>query len=127
MECAEFSVPRTSKAPGYIVSVSPAFGRARKSSKGSRADAILFVRDPLRQKGSGIGILRDTFGLTEAEAHVAQALQAAVPLGDYARAQGISINTVYSHLRSIKDKTNCRRQGELVRMLNAIVMPLQRN
>lgn len=121
---AEFPVPRPSEAPAYIVFVSPVF---RRASKGQQAVAIIFVRDPLQRNRSGIDILRETYGFTDAEAHVAQALQSAIPLGDYAMSQGISINTVYSHLRSIKDKTHCRRQGELVRMLNGITMPLRRN
>lgn len=124
---AEFPVPRPSKAPAYIISACPAFGDTRRASKGTRADAIIFVRDPLQRNRSGIDILRAVFGFTDAEAHVAQALQAAIPLSDYARTQGVSINTVYSQLRAIKDKTQCRRQVELVRMLNDILMPLRRN
>ena len=127
MDDAEFSVPRPSRAPSYIISVSPVFGSTRKSGKGKYADAIIFIRDPLQQNRSDIGLLCDVFGFTVTEAHVAQALQAAIPLNDYAKAHGVSINTVYSHLRSIKDKTQCRRQGELVRTLNGIAMPLRRN
>jgi len=123
----EFCVPRPSSVPGYVVSLSPLFGNAHKTGEGKHVDAVIFVRDPLRRNGSGIDILRETFGFTEAEAHFAQALQAAIPLADHAKTQGISINTLYTHLRSIKDKTRCRRQSELVRILNAIAMPLRRN
>jgi DNA-binding CsgD family transcriptional regulator len=56
--------------------------------------------------------------LTEAEVLLAQALQAGVRLKDHARARGISINTIYAHLRSIKQKTGCHRMGELIRRLN---------
>lgn len=127
MDGTEFSVPRPSRAPAYIVSLSPVFRHARKGGLGQQADVIIFVRDPLMRNRSGINILRQAFGFTDAEAHVAQALQAAIPLADYAKEHGISINTVYTHLRAIKDKTRCRRQGELVRLLNDIVMPLRRD
>ena len=121
----EFPIHRSSKSPPYVVSVAPVFGRGHKAMRDQHAQAIVFVRDPLRQNRSGIKLLRAVFGLTEAEAHVAQALQAAVPLADYASAQGVSINTVYTHLRQIKQKTGCSRQGELIRRLNDILMPLR--
>ena len=60
----------------------------------------------------------DVLQLTEAEALLAQALQAGVRLRDHARARGISINTIYAHLRNIKQKTDCHRMGELIRRLN---------
>lgn len=121
----EFSVYRSSKKPPYVVSVSPVFGSSHRAMRDQHAQAIIFVRDPLRQDRSSIELLRAIFGFTKAEAHVAQALQAAVPLADYASAQGISINTVYTHLRQIKQKTGCSRQGELIRRLNDILMPLR--
>jgi len=127
MDDTEFSVPRPSRVPAYIVSLSPVFRHARKLGLGQQADVIIFVRDPLMRNRSGINILRETFGFTDAEAHVAQALQAAIPLADYAKDRGISINTVYTHLRAIKDKARCHRQGELIRLLNDIMMPLRRN
>jgi DNA-binding CsgD family transcriptional regulator len=63
--------------------------------------------------------------LTDAEASLAQALQTGVPLGDYAQARAVSLNTVYTHLRGIKEKTGCHSMGELIRKLNDLQIPLR--
>ena len=78
----------------------------------------MFVHDPLQQHAGTIAILRDAFGLTEAEAGVAKALQDGVALGDYASKRVLSLNTIYTHLRRIKEKTACHRMPELIRKLN---------
>ena len=73
--------------------------------------AIVFVRDPLGRNVAAAGVMRDVFGLTESEAHLAQALQSGVPIGNYARDRALSLNTVYTHLRRLKEKpasTGCR-------------------
>ena len=78
----------------------------------------VFVRNPLYRNTAATGILCTVLQLTEAEALLAQALLAGVRLQDHARARRISINTIYAHLRSIKQKTGCHRMGELIRRLN---------
>ena len=122
---ADFPLPRRSDAPPYLVAVrplpaDPAGGRAAPS-----ADAIIFVRDPLSRNAAAIRILREVLGLTEAEAGVAQALQAGLRLEDYARARAVSKYTIYAHLRSIKEKTGCHRMGELIAKLNDLQVPLR--
>ena len=89
------------------------------------AVAIVFVHDPASRHAAAISILRAAFGLTEAEAHLAQALQAGTTPGAYARAHAVSVNTVYTHLRSMKDKTGCRRLPELISTLNDLRVPLR--
>lgn len=115
-------VRRTSSAPSYLVSIRPLPGRHRVETA---AEAILFVRDPLRRHESSIDVLREFFGLTLAEAGVAQALLAGVSLAEYARQSALSFNTVYTHLRHIKEKTDTKRQAELIRKLNDIRLPLR--
>ena len=58
-------------------------------------------------------------------AGLARAIQAGVPLDKYARERTVSLNTVYTHLRRIKEKTACKRMSELVRTLNDLRMPLR--
>jgi DNA-binding CsgD family transcriptional regulator len=43
---------------------------------------------------------------------------------DYARKQLISLNTVYTLLRRIKEKAGCKRIPELIRKLNDLQPPL---
>jgi DNA-binding CsgD family transcriptional regulator/PAS domain-containing protein len=122
---ADFPVARPSGAPTYLVSVRPVPGNRRDSRIETSADAIVFIRDPLSRNAAAIRMLREVFGLTDAEASLAQALQAGVPYGEYAQARAVSLNTVYTHLRRIKEKTGCRRMAELIRKLNHLQVPLR--
>ena len=111
-EPIDFQLPRPSGAPAYIVSIRPLLGAMPHDAK--CPVAVLFVRD-LAARGAGDArMLRDLFGFTTAEANLALALQRGVSPNDYARAHRISINTVYTHLRRIKEKSACQRLPELI-------------
>jgi DNA-binding CsgD family transcriptional regulator/PAS domain-containing protein len=122
---ADFPVARTSGAPPYLVSVRPIPSNRRDSRLETAADAIVFIRDPLSRNTAAIRLLREVFGLTDAEASLAQALQSGISPGDYARVRAVSLNTVYTHLRRIKEKTGCTRMAELTRKLNDLQVPLR--
>src|SRR5690606_24510247 len=89
------------------------------------AAAIVFVHDPLQRDASTAELLREMFGLTEAEASLARAIQAGTPLAEYARTNRLSLNTVYTHLRRLKEKTNTKRQAELIHKLNDLRLTLR--
>jgi DNA-binding CsgD family transcriptional regulator len=120
----DFPVSRSAGAPPYLASVRPLLDKSRRRVA-TDAVAIVFIRDPLRRHGAEVVLLRDVFGLTDAEANLAQALQAGLSLADYARAHAVSLNTVYTHLRRIKEKTGCNRLAELIRKLNDLQVPLR--
>jgi DNA-binding CsgD family transcriptional regulator len=90
------------------------------------AAAIVFVRDPLARNPAATDTLRELFGLTEAEAVLAQALQSGMTLFAYARRRALSLNTVYTHLRRLREKTGCSRMPELIHKLNELRVPLRR-
>jgi DNA-binding CsgD family transcriptional regulator len=119
---AEFQVQRGSDAPPYVVSIRPLRDR---EYAGDGAVALVLVRDPASRDALPLHLVRATFGLTGAEAALAQALQCGVSPGAYAKAHTISLNTVYTHLRRIKDKTGCHRMSELIRKLNELELPLR--
>lgn len=119
----DFPVPRPDGAPPYLLSIRPLLQGKREAPGEPRA--IVFVRDPLNHKAADIRTLREVFGLTEAEACLAQALQAGQQLADYARDHAVSLNTVYTHLRRIKEKACCNRMTELICKLNELHMPLR--
>ena len=121
----DFPATRPSGAPSWLVSLRPLLRSANSEGVAERACAVLFVRDPSRRHLSAIGLLREVFGFTAAEAALARALQAGVSPIDYARENALTHNTVYTHLRRIREKTGCKRQGDLVRTLTAILMPLR--
>jgi DNA-binding CsgD family transcriptional regulator len=117
----DFHVPRPSGAAPYLVSVRPLLDKT--AAKG--AIAVVFVRDPVSANAASLQALREMFGMTKAEAHLAQAIQAGTPVSRYAQVHGTSINTVYTHLRRIKEKTGCGRMVQLVRKLNELQFPLR--
>jgi DNA-binding CsgD family transcriptional regulator len=120
----DFHVSRRSGAPAYLVSVRALLGERGARVGDMRAVAAIFIRDPAAVSGEGWRIFRDVLGLTEAEALLAQSLQHGVSPVRYAQLNAVSINTVYTHLRRIKEKTSCHRMADLIRKLNALCMPL---
>ena len=84
------------------------------------------MRDPLAQELVATATLREFFGLTDAEAALAQALQSGVTLTEYARQRALSLNTIYTHLRRLREKTGCNRMAELIHRLSELRLPVRR-
>lgn len=120
----DFRAARSAGGQSYLVSVRPLLGGAAPKQP-STAVAILFARDPHAPGTAATATLRDLFGLTEAEAGLAQALQSGVVLADYARSRALSLNTVYTHLRRLREKTGSNRMPELIHKLNELRLPLR--
>ncbi len=108
-----------------MVSVRPLADPDRHPGLG--AVAAVFVRDPQAHNAAAIPTLREIFGLTAAGASLAQALQSGTTLAEYAESRRLSANTVYTHLRRVREKTGCSRMPELIRKLNDLQVPLRRD
>jgi DNA-binding CsgD family transcriptional regulator len=68
-----------------------------RNERPSRSEvAIVFIRNPPDHGMDDVRLLREVFGFTNAEASVALALRQGISLGEYARTQGVSQNTVYT-------------------------------
>ncbi len=119
----DFSVARPSGAPPYVISVRPLVRGAGRFD--AAASLIVFVRDPLARHAADLRVMQATFGLTGAEADLAHALQAGMSPAQYGRDRGVSANTVYTHLRRIKEKTGTSRITELIHKLNGTRLPLR--
>jgi len=113
---SEVLVSRGPGVPPYVLSVRPLSAK----DNATEAVAIVFVRDPMARNSASVSVLRELFGLTEAEATLAQALQAGVSLPDFARTRMVSLNTVYTHLRRLREKTHCARLPQLIDKLNQL-------
>ena len=124
LRLTDFPVRRGGDAPPYLVSVRPLARPSRESQGSARAEAILFIRDPLKRGSAAGQMLREIFGLTEAEASVALALHSGVALEQYGRTNKVSLNTVYTHLRRVREKTGCHSIADLVRKLDEFRIPL---
>jgi DNA-binding CsgD family transcriptional regulator/PAS domain-containing protein len=123
---ADFAVERRSGAAPYVVSVRP-LKLPRNETTPRLPVAMIFVHDPLNHGDEDTHLLREIFGFTSAEASLARALRRGIPLGDYGRSQRVTQNTIYTHLRRIKEKTGCRRLPELIGRLNDVRMLLRRS
>lgn len=124
-EPIDFTITRTPDQPRYLVSVRPLADVPDGGSIGARGDVLVFVRDPMARSDASTATLRAALGLTAAECDVALALQNGVSLDHYARAKGVSINTVYTHLRRIREKTGCHSVAELAHKLEEFRIPLK--
>jgi len=88
--------------------------------------AILLITDPDDRSRPDEAILRGAFGMTAAEARLAQSVAAGECLGDVAVRSGVSRRTVTRQLRAIFKKTKLHRRSELVRLLMGLRSPLFR-
>lgn len=114
------TVPRPSGLPALLATVRPVLKSERYDTHPD-AIAILFLKDPSRQgRWNSAADLAAASELTLAESRLALALLDGISPADYARANGISANTVYTHLRRIKDKLGVHRLPQLIGRLNEI-------
>jgi len=111
-------VPRPSGARPYLITLRPAPAEGDRTPY--RARAFLFVTDTARARATTAEILIDAFGLTDAEVQLALALHEGRSPLEHARARGISDNTVYTHLRRLKQKTGTHRVAELIARIDAV-------
>jgi DNA-binding CsgD family transcriptional regulator len=109
----DFLLPRRHGGAPCLVSVRPL-----PQAAGSEATAIVFVRDPQAHGAGATRTMRDVYGFTDTEASLAGALCGGMSLGDYARDRRVSMNTVYTHLRRLKEKTGTNRLPDLIGRLN---------
>ena len=89
-----------------------------KPGERTTAVALVFIHDPLMRRKTTAEMIGHMFRLTTAEADVASALCLGLSPDEYARKRNVSRNTVYTHIRNLKDKTGSSRMAELIRKLN---------
>ena len=124
---ADFAVPREHGLPAHTVSIRPLVRGLTKTGRHRDAVAMLLVHDPLDRKRAASQLLQELFGLTKAEAHLVHALGTGMTAGAYARSRGVSITTVYTHLRRTREKTGWRSVAELTRRFNELNVSLRTN
>lgn len=117
MKGADFIAEARSGAPPFSISIRPASAAADLSDD---ILALMFIHDPLTRDAASVELLRQAFGLTPAEADVANGLRMGLSPDTFARDRKISPNTVYTHIRRIKAKVGCTRMAELIRKLDDI-------
>jgi DNA-binding CsgD family transcriptional regulator len=122
----DFAVPRDGGLPTYTVSVRPLV-HARDRTDYPDATTMLLVHDPLERNLAAGRMLQDLYGLTNAEAQLVQALSTGMTAVSYAQRRGISITTVYTHLRRTREKTGWKSVAELTRHFHELNVALRTN
>lgn len=81
---------------------------------GTQAAGAVFISNPTATLYELDAVLRLCYGLTQAEALLAQALVNGLSVKEYATERGLSVHTVRVQLKAITGKIGVRRQTELV-------------
>jgi DNA-binding CsgD family transcriptional regulator len=84
---------------------------------GTRACCAVFLSNPGTPLPSLEGQLRSLYGLTPAEARLAQSLVNGLSLQEYAQQQALSVHTVRTQLRNMSVKVGVGRQADFVRTI----------
>ena len=82
------------------------------------AAAAIFVTDPDSVQVTPESILRALYGLTPAEARLASELLQLRTVEESAEILGVSLNTARTQLKRLFEKTNTRRQSELLQLMS---------
>jgi DNA-binding CsgD family transcriptional regulator len=77
----------------------------------------VFVSDPDLRVGPDEGLLRSVYGLTAAEAKVAALLVQGCDARTVSEKLAVTFNTARTHVKKVFEKTNTRRQSELVHLI----------
>jgi DNA-binding CsgD family transcriptional regulator len=82
-----------------------------------QAQAAVMIIDPDLHPVPQTSILRQVFGLTDAEAAIALALSCGRDIDEIAQMRGVRPGTIRNQMKLIFNKTHTRRQAELVALL----------
>lgn len=113
------AIPDEHGHPSLILTLSPVAG-GRSPDAGPVPIALGTLIDRATEPVLERGMLRDLFGLTEAESRVAEAYLRADTVKEVGELLGVSANTVKTHLAAVYLKTGCTRQAQLVRLLMSL-------
>lgn len=109
-------VSRPSGARSFEVLVQP-ISTAGGSSAFAHRGALIFLHDPEAVPAAATTCFRTFFGLTPAEARLAELVAEGADLATAAARLEITIETARTHLKRIFGKTNTHRQAQLAQLL----------
>ncbi len=106
--------------PELILQLSPIAPQSTPQSPGPHACVLGVLIDRNCSPSLEPTMLRDLFGLTDAEARVAEAYLRVDTVKEVGVMLGVSANTIKTHLAAVYQKTGCTRQAQLVRLLMSL-------
>ena len=110
-------------AEGCLVTIVPLAQASWISTVLQRPDLLVLVSSPKNRRACMAGDFMELFGLTAAEARLAEGISEGLDLEAYAMRASISKATARAHLKAVFAKTGVRRQTELVRLLGHVAVP----
>ena len=116
IESAVLSVTRRSDRRPYVVLVGPLRPHSGEPTA-TDAVVVLYVADLEQGVLRRREVLRELYGLTEAETQLVELLCQGSSLDEAAGARGVTLNTARSQLKQVFAKTHTSRQSELVRLV----------
>ena len=87
---------------------------------GMERQIVVIATDPADRDMSLASRIRALYGLTRAEAEVAEALCRGRGLEELSQERGVALNTVRTQIKNIYVKLDCSRQSELVARIGAL-------
>lgn len=110
-------IARRPGKPPLIVTLQPV---ATKRQEVGGDVAVMFISNPAFKTPNNTPALCAAYGLTPAEARLAQALCDGSTLKNYADTHQVSYETARTYLRRIFEKTGAKRQSELVGLVRTL-------
>jgi DNA-binding CsgD family transcriptional regulator len=108
-------VAGTKQAPPFVIHVVPLRGAGLDLFTG--AMSIVFATPVVPNSSAAPELLQALFDLTPAESRIAGQVTEGKSIEQIALSNGVSHNTIRTHLKSIFSKTGVQRQAELVSLL----------
>jgi len=114
---ASRQVVRPSGKPPFVLQFAPLAPANDFSREAHGVRAIAFITDPEAQARLDVTLLQQLYGITPAEARLAERLCAGDTLAAAAARCAIGEATAKTHLARLFERTNTRRQADLLRLL----------
>ncbi len=115
-DSCRFAIARDNGS-ALIASFAPV--RILTGSAGILARCLVVIDDPASSPQNDSALLKNAYGLTDAEAKLASALAAGEVLVEYAGNHGIGVGTARWHLKNIQAKTGKRRLESLAVLIRS--------
>lgn len=125
LQTAQIVVPRRSHGPPYILTIAPVRNSGSDFQSCGDVRTIIFIRDPLSTGRLLIDVLKDAYGLTGAEAALAESLFKGMTIRRFAETRNVTLATARSQLASVMQKLGVHRQTDLVRLLSGLVSTMR--
>jgi DNA-binding CsgD family transcriptional regulator/PAS domain-containing protein len=111
------AIRRASAVGKLHLLVAPLPERAAASLDAARGTLMILIKDPENSEQPAATMIAAAFGLSRAEARVAEAIARGRTIQEIADETRASRNTIRVQVQAILDKTGAGRQAELVRMI----------